>query len=195
MSVEQLSKYIASKDEKEKIAMQLVYHCAPFLKGKRVATVVALSENEEISLLENLQGTDIQVFKMQGRGKEKLYFLYRGNEYRTFLSQKSIRLFLKEYGYQGEEIGMYLEFLNERIEKSILEEGEFPHEIGVLLGYPIEDVRGFTKQKGKNFLCTGYWKVYKNEKKKRELFQLFDELRNISENEFLQGKTIQEIAA
>ncbi len=194
MSVEQLTVYIASQNEKEKVAMQLVYHCAPFLKGKRVATVVALTEKEEIALYENLRDTDIQIFKMQGRGKEKLYFLYRNKEYHTYLSDQNIRYFLKRYGYQGKEILTYLEFLNARIEKSILEKGEFPHEIGVLLGYPLEDVKGFTNHKGKNFLCTGYWKVYKNEEKKKKLFRLFDELRSICEREFLQGKSICEIA-
>ena len=36
----------------------------------------------------------------------------------------------------------------------------FPHEMGVLLGYPVEDVRGFMEQNGQNALYQGYWKVY-----------------------------------
>ena len=51
---------------------------------------------------------------------------------------------------------------------------EFPHEMGVLLGYPAEDVRGFIENKGKNFLYTGYWKVYKNLSYKMEMFHTFD---------------------
>ena len=103
MPIEELTKYIASQNEKEKVAMQLVYHCAPFLKGKRVATVVALTEEEENSLYEQLCGTDIQIFKMQGRGKENLYFLYREKEYHAYLSNGTIKSFLKRYGYQGKE--------------------------------------------------------------------------------------------
>ena len=39
----------------------------------------------------------------------------------------------------------------------ILEEkGAFPHEIGLLLGYPVEDVLGFIRHQGKNYLYTGY---------------------------------------
>lgn len=39
-------------------------------------------------------------------------------------------------------------------------EGEFPHEIGVFLGYPLADVIGFIENRGKNFTACGYWKVY-----------------------------------
>ena len=40
-------------------------------------------------------------------------------------------------------------------------EGEFPHEIGVFLGYPLADVIGFIENRGKNFTACGYWKVYR----------------------------------
>lgn len=39
-------------------------------------------------------------------------------------------------------------------------EREFPHEIGVFLGYPLEDVVGFIRNRGRNYTCCGYWKAY-----------------------------------
>ncbi len=39
-------------------------------------------------------------------------------------------------------------------------EEDFPHEIGVFLGYPLADVIGFIQNRGKNFTACGYWKVY-----------------------------------
>ena len=36
----------------------------------------------------------------------------------------------------------------------------FPHELGLLLGYPVEDVLGFIRNEGRNYLYCGYWKVY-----------------------------------
>ena len=35
-----------------------------------------------------------------------------------------------------------------------------PHEIGIFLGYPLEDVVGFVRNKGKNYTFKGYWKAY-----------------------------------
>ena len=40
---------------------------------------------------------------------------------------------------------------------------EFPHEMGAFLGYPLSDVKGFIEHEGKDFLCSGYWKVYSDE--------------------------------
>ena len=37
---------------------------------------------------------------------------------------------------------------------------DFPHEIGVFLGYPLGDVVGFIENRGKNFTCCGCWKSY-----------------------------------
>lgn len=37
---------------------------------------------------------------------------------------------------------------------------EFPHEIGVFLGYPLNDVLGFIKYHGSNCKGMGDWKVY-----------------------------------
>ena len=42
------------------------------------------------------------------------------------------------------------------------EHKQFPHEMGLLLGYPIEDVRGFIEHNGCGCLYSGYWKVYRN---------------------------------
>ena len=38
----------------------------------------------------------------------------------------------------------------------------FPHEIGVILGYPVEDVIAFEKHKGRECKFCGCWKAYSN---------------------------------
>lgn len=40
------------------------------------------------------------------------------------------------------------------------EAADFPHEIGVFLGYPLESVVGFIRHRGKCFTCCGCWKSY-----------------------------------
>ncbi len=46
----------------------------------------------------------------------------------------------------------------------------FPHEIGLFLGYPPEDVRGFIEHHGRDCTLEGYWKVYGNPDVARALF-------------------------
>ena len=37
---------------------------------------------------------------------------------------------------------------------------DFPHEVGLFLGYPPGDVEGFRLNHGRNFKLCGLWKVY-----------------------------------
>ena len=58
--------------------------------------------------------------------------------------------------YVGEEAAALLAQLAERL----CCEQDFPHEIGVFLGYPLSDVVGFIENSGRNFTCCGCWKAY-----------------------------------
>ena len=59
----------------------------------------------------------------------------------------------------GQDAGTADELLDQLAERLCCE-GDFPHEIGVFLGYPLADVIGFIQNRGKNFTACGYWKVY-----------------------------------
>ena len=50
--------------------------------------------------------------------------------------------------------------------------GEFPHEIGVFLGYPLGDVCGFLRDPDGCILC-GEWKVYENAGEAAKTFERF----------------------
>ena len=53
----------------------------------------------------------------------------------------------------------------------------FPHEMGLFLGYPVEDVEGYLKNNGENSLYTGYWKVYEDVAAKSSLFERFEKAK------------------
>ena len=53
------------------------------------------------------------------------------------------------------------------------ESGEFPHEVGLFLSYPPEDVQGFIDHRAVDFKCAGLWKVYGDEQRAQLLFDRF----------------------
>jgi hypothetical protein len=53
----------------------------------------------------------------------------------------------------------------------------FPHEVGIFLGYPPEDVRGFVEQGGQNYKLCGYWKVYGDVEKAKKRFSQYTRCR------------------
>ena len=46
--------------------------------------------------------------------------------------------------------------------------------MGLILGYPIEDVEGFIENGGNNCLYTGYWKVYNKPEEKKLIFKSYE---------------------
>ena len=86
----------------------------------------------------------------------------------------SIGLDDTRFGYDNVTPDCILDTCRRRYQKYMLEKKDFPHELGLILGYPPEDVEGFVSQQGKNSLYTGYWKVYKDPEAKKALFDRFE---------------------
>ena len=87
-----------------------------------------------------------------------------------------------------------LAHLSERIYECTAQGIGFPHEIGAFLGYPTADVQSFIEKEGRDFIMTGYWKVYSNPEKARMIFHEYDRAKVCAVNEYLDGKNIREIA-
>ena len=77
--------------------------------------------------------------------------------------------------------------LKERIGKS------FPHEIGIILGYPLVDVIAFEKSCGKNCKYCGVWKCYSDEQKARQCENKFRECSLLCSKWFDQGYSLGQI--
>ncbi|MDF2472408.1 MAG: hypothetical protein K0R21_190 [Anaerocolumna sp.] len=82
-------------------------------------------------------------------------------------------------GYNANDVTLEkkLEQLILRYHKSNLKAIDFPHEIGIFLGYPLYDVEGFIANKGENYILNGYWKVYHNMEEARNIFRNYNEVR------------------
>ena len=69
----------------------------------------------------------------------------------------------------------------------------FPHELGNLLGIPLEDVEGFIQNEGKNCLYSGYWKVYRDVTAKKNLFRMYELARELMIELVCNGVGMEEI--
>ena len=91
---------------------------------------------------------------------------------------------MQKYGYHETPS---LESKLNRLAERIRHESQFPHEIGIFLGYPTEDVIGFMENKGENYKLCGYWKVYGNAEKAKRTFENYDKCRMFLCNKLNQG--------
>ena len=90
------------------------------------------------------------------------------------LKTSEAKVFLLSFGYSYKTAEEAVNELAARMNKK-----DFPHEIGVFLGYPIEDVKGFIESPHSGYKTVGTWKVYSNEECAAKTFEQY---RRCSQN-------------
>ena len=146
-------------------ACNLATLCAPTLAGLKPASLfryqpapgqdaAAMAAAWHAAL--SPRGVTVRVLKQCPRTGAVLVYVYRPARVARLLAAPHMLDFLAGEGYTPGTADELLDQLAERL----CCEGDFPHEIGVFLGYPLADVIGFIQNRGKNFTACGYWKVY-----------------------------------
>ena len=87
---------------------------------------------------------------------------------------------------------IWLEYANRQTFKGD-ESGEFPHEVGLFLSYPPEDVKGFIAHRANDFKCAGLWKVYGDEQAAKNIFEKYEVCSKIYSLQWQQGKSIEQL--
>ncbi len=157
----------------ENIETQLALQCAPLITGLKVSNLLIIPKGNEEVVKRILNRTGISYYRLIQTRTKTTFLLFRRNELEEFLSDENVRNVLMKAGYKSLQIDKILRTFSLRYEAYIQGDKSFPHEMGLLLGYPVEDVVGFVENNGKNFLYSGYWKVYENQKAKVKLFDKF----------------------
>ncbi len=118
----------------------LAYHCAPVLTGLKPANLVALSQAEFPDLEGQLEGycrlfarCGVAFRTMCGCGQNRLLLLYRPTKLERALREPLAAVLLERDGYGP---GDGLETMLDRLGHRLRTQAEFPHEIGLFLGYP-----------------------------------------------------------
>lgn len=68
-----------------------------------------------------------------------------------------------------------------------------PHEIGLFLGYPAEDVKGFIENKAASSKCSGCWKVYGDEQTAMNLFEEYRKCTEICYRKWKNGADVEQL--
>lgn len=201
MPVEEIARYLehGESSERKRLYMQLAIHCAPFLKNLKESAMLTLPRKQALELAALAEDAGLNWYFLYHAGNKDMVFLYRRESFERYLSRADVHSFLAKTGYGMQlRAGEYRRYrilarLSHRMEAYYRTKQDFPHEIGVLLGYPAADVEGFIANDGKNCLFTGYWKVYQEEEKARRLFAAFDEAREQTVREVLEGKELRQL--
>lgn len=153
--------------------------CAPVLADVKPSNLLILTKEEEKKFLQMGMFSGIFCICLYAGERKSTWLLYRRDWLEAELLWPQTQQFLQLYGYhpRREETEEVLERFRQRFTDYKEGRAGFPHEMGVFLGYPLPDVKGFIEHQGKNYLCSGYWKVYHNETKAKKTFQLYQTVK------------------
>lgn len=174
----------------------IIRFCSPTLAGLKVASLFTCKFTNKSRLCRDickanvrLSGKGIKLQILNIFGNMAVIYIYRINVLASILNDEKNQDFLSDYGYSSFDIKSVLKKLSYRMKK----DKNFPHEIGVFLGYPLEDTINFIKNNGKNYLCSGYWKVYKNKKDAIKIFNKYKKCTEIYCRKYEQGTCIEKL--
>ena len=140
----------------------VIRHCAPTLASLKTGSLFssAFSSRAEMlssvrALNERLQGKGLRVLPMRYRAGIGLIYIYRPGKLSRDLRDADASRLLRDCGYPGGNENRCIRCLIDRLNAR----QDFPHEIGLFLGYPPVDVEGFMRHPC-DCKCSGCWKVY-----------------------------------
>lgn len=141
--------YMLKSMDKRDVGLQLALQCAPVITGIKVSNLFIIDKNMVEELYDIIEGTDISAFFLYEDEIKANILLYRKKELQQYLLRKENQKFIRNFGYESVYIDDLLPEFAIRFSIYQLTQGEFPHEMGILLGYPVEDVEGFISNNGK----------------------------------------------
>lgn len=181
--------------EEQKLEHTLAFHCAPSLSGIKPADLISWQGREEAgegpveryTALLARRGIRLRVLRRQG--ERLLLLVYRPGRLAAWLAQPQVSAMLAAEGYPVDAgVDAMLAALARRLEGE-----DFPHEIGLFLGYPPADVEGFRRNGGRNCKLCGYWKVYDQVDEAARQFRAFRRCRATLCRQLAQGKTLSQL--
>ncbi len=175
---------------------KIIEQGAPTLARLKTANLFTVQFENEAALLAELkrwneffQSKGVVLTLLKKQQHVALVYLYRKEMLQADLTQEGAVSLLQQFGYESLNMEQCVQRLSVRL--STLQ--EFPHEIGLFLGYPLEDVHGFICHKGQNCHLCGYWKVYGDTTYALVQFAKFDKCRLIYKKLWQEGRALEKL--
>lgn len=173
----------------------IVQQCSPTLAGLKTGSLFTCPFRTEAELRADIaalnrrlapKGVNVRILRVRRRA---LLYLYRPSSLRRDFASAEVAMLLRQYGYTVDDTEACLAQLCTRLAGT----SGFPHEIGLFLGYPAEDVRGFIENRADGCKCVGTWKVYGDEAEARRRFAQYDQCTRIYQKKFSAGRSIERL--
>lgn len=173
--------HIRKQSDKDYLYSIIAFNSAASLNSIKPSTLLVLPQSQNILN----SGWDeyktelsccfhFEFIELRRSEKSLVLLIYDEGFLSEQLQRTDIQNFLHNQGYSKTEcLDSCLMQLQHRFSR-----GGCPDEVGVFLGYSLEDVIGFMENKGQGGLFCRYWRIYSQPQKATQTFERIDECRN-----------------
>ena len=173
----------------------LVKYASPTLAGIKTGSLFSskcASKEEVIKQIRKLNRTlvpkGVCILPLKFCNDMVLIYVFRPKRLAEDLSEKEAEELLSKAGYTDFRYEKCLTELAKRLKSA----KTFPHEIGLFLGYPPEDVCGFIQHRP--CLMTGFWKVYSDAQGAEKKFRQYRKCMEVYSHRLAAGCPLEKLA-
>jgi hypothetical protein len=175
--------------------LTLVKQCSPTLANKKTGSLFRVKYATKDDMICDLRKCNQKFLKKGLRflplnydNHSALIYAYRPARLRADFKRPQVQTILRTLGYKNFDYAHCLQELKERLKVS-----DFPHEIGLFLGYPVNDVAGFIDHHGRDYKAIGLWKAYDNVDLAANLFTEYKRITDLFSKAIRQGFTLNSL--
>ena len=180
-----------ARDETSVPGMQerIVKHCAPTLAGLKCGSMFRVCRDPHgiHDCLDEIRGSigprGVRIDILDRDEGSCLLYVYRPKLLAARMDDPAVRDFMTSVGYSDFRVDALVSELSRRF-------GCFegmPHEVGIFLDYPMEDVLGYIENAGRGCRCVGCWKVYGDVAEAEKRFSVYHKCRSVLSRRLSEG--------
>lgn len=141
----------------------VIQYASPALCGIKPSNLFSVNDEVYVSHEQKIDSWNsafrkdgLSFTKIKRNENSVLMFVCNASQVRSVCSNSACREYLVSKGYP---LCCGMKDVMDELFRRLETQASFPHEIGIFLGYPLEDVISFEEKKRKE-VFTGIWKVY-----------------------------------
>ncbi|MGG7179338.1 DUF3793 family protein [Clostridium paraputrificum] len=189
---------LRNMDDKEYVENFLIYNSATVLAGHKTASTVTLKKTGDDNYSKwirygrsFIEEIGLDYIELRETKESIIILIYNDDVLKDYIFEEEHHKFLINLGYSKEKnLELALEKLKERYDLY-----KCPHELGLFLGIPFNDVRDFMECTEKQCLLCGYWKVYNDCNTAIKIFNKYDLIKEHTVNYILKELNSRDLAS
>jgi len=171
------------------LVYRIVRCIAPTITGGKPATLMNIT-NDNGGLLEVWDhskadifiGSEIEYYEFKRTDKNVIVLFFNRSLLNDLLEKMPIKRFLSERGYETDSLDYVLGVLRQRYVEGC------PHEIGIFLGIPLKDVKGFMGFNSLRNTKCGMWRVDGNPRVSEERMNEYRHAKSVVTRRLFAGE-------